>query len=161
VGLSIEDMEALHRPAKNTGMIPLRQANLHEVVEHRYDGELYPGYDTSYSATNVGKMVVMGPLPSRGQELPQSGLPLRLPSWADWKCGIRHFDSRCTCTPPLIHCPEKAETAVASGRYVLGALHKVPVPGTLSQEDLDFLAWSCTKIAAHWGRLALGQENLL
>jgi hypothetical protein len=54
-----------------------------------------------------------------------------------------------------------AETAIASGRYVIGALHKIPVPGSLTQEDLDFLAWSCSKIAAHWGRLALGMEHLL
>lgn len=146
MGLSIEDMEALHKPGKHTGMIPLRG-----VQEHRFDGELYPGHNTMCDP-NASKMVVMGPVK------PPS--PIKLPTWADWRCNIRHFDSRCTCTPPLVHRPEMAESAVASGRYVIGALHKVPVPGTLSQIDLDFLAWSCSKIAAHWGRLALGQENL-
>lgn len=142
MGLSIDELEALQRPHPRSGMIPLRG-----VQEHRFPGESYPGAHDAHPQ-HTGKMTVMG--------------PVRPPGWqTDWKCGINHFDLTCTCTPPRISRPAHAETATASGRYVIGALHKVPVLGQLSQEDLDFLAWSCAKMAAHWGRLALGQEELV
>lgn len=123
MGLSIDEMEAMHAPPKHSGLIPLRE---------------------------VREVKVQDLTPSQ---------PLRPAS--NWKCAIRHFDGKCTCSPPLIHRPHMVETAEASGRYVLGALHKTPVAGQLTKEDLDFLAWSCSKMAAHWGRLALGQEYLL
>lgn len=121
MGLSIDEMEAMHAPPKHSGMIPLREAR---EVNNLQD--LRPLWPVSH-----------------------------------WKCTIHHFDGQCACTPPLIHRPHMLETAEASGRYVLGALHKTPVPGQLTKEDLDFLAWSCSKMAAHWGRLALGQEYLI
>jgi hypothetical protein len=53
------------------------------------------------------------------------------------------------------------ETCNSSIMYLLSVLKKTPQPGRLSQVDLDFLAWSVSKMAAHWGRLALGQQDLV
>ncbi len=134
MSMSISELETMTRPPKHSGMIPLRQ-----VHEQRFPHE-YP-----YSRLEDPRTTVMG--------------PVRLPR--GWTCHIHHADGRCDCQPPIIVSPGHLETAEASGLYVLGALHKLPVVGKLTQTDLDYLAWSCSKMCAHWARRALGQENLL
>lgn len=92
------------------------------------------------------RTIVMGPL---------------VPRPAPFKCYIRHADGRCTCSAPIIKREDMAETCTQSAMYVLGTIKKQAVPGKLSREDLDYLTWRVSMIAAHWGRLALGHEELV
>lgn len=78
-------------------------------------------------------------------------------------CYIKHNEATgCTCTAPIIVNRGMLEACEGAAFYALSVLKPDARPRTgLTREDLDFLAMSTAKMAAHWGRRALGQENLL
>lgn len=129
----IEDLERLKRK-DNPFPRPPQHGAMHEVHEQRYP------------ALSPRETVIMGPNP--------------IPSTV-FRCYIHHSDNRCTCEPPEIKSQPMFETCNSSVMFLLGVLRKKPESGKLAQKDLDFLAWATSKVTGHWGRLALGQEDLI
>lgn len=75
------------------------------------------------------------------------------------KCPIIHHTGYCHCHPPVVVDASKLAACEDAARYVLGALKRRGTEGKLSDADLIFLAASAAKMAGHWGRLALGQQD--
>lgn len=144
--MDLDDLESIERLRRRDNPFP-RPPQSHDLLTgeavnrnlHEIRGE------QRYPAITPREMVIMGPVPQKS---------------AVFKCYIRHSDGRCTCEPPEIVSASMLETCNSSTMYLLGVLNKKPEIGKLKQEDLDFLAWSVSKMSAHWGRLALGQEGL-
>lgn len=117
------------------------------------------------AASHLGpdpRTTVMGPTRLRPQSPADTYSRWKaLPAGKEFKCQIRHTGT-CTCQPPVIVRPDMEETCNSSIMYMLSVLKKDPLPDRgLQRSDLDFLAWSVSKIAGHWGRLALGQQDLI
>jgi hypothetical protein len=102
-------------------------------------GFLGPAHETYFGPAH-GTIVAMGPK-----------LPREVP------CHIIHPLGRlCNCTAPQIVNEGMLEACKSAVIHTLNALRKDGVPRHgLSTEDLDYLAWACAKMAAHWGRRAL------
>ena len=88
--------------------------------------------------------------------------PVRLPDEKPY-CFIRHSEGKeCTCEPPTVVNKGMLEACTSAAHYMLSAMKMDAQPRSgLTRDDLDFLAVSTAKMAAHWGRRALGQQDLL
>lgn len=76
-------------------------------------------------------------------------------------CYIRHAEL-CTCSAPNVLNKGMLEACEGAAFYTLSILKSDTKPRSgLTRDDLDFLAWSTSKMAAHWARRALGQQDLL
>lgn len=135
------------------------------IVEAATSLDLNRTYMDTYAPDSIdSRVTVMGPVrPPTGAAQSPADTYSRwraLPPGKVFTCHIRHTGV-CSCQPPVIVRPDMEETCNSSIMYLLSVLKKTPQPGRLSQVDLDFLAWSVSKMAAHWGRLALGQQDLV
>lgn len=76
-------------------------------------------------------------------------------------CFIIH-NGECDCEPPVVVNKGMLDACQSASLYMLSVLRTDAKPRTgLTRDDLDFLAVSTSKMAAHWGRRALGQQDLL
>lgn len=78
-------------------------------------------------------------------------------------CHIRHApDKACDCTAPQIVNEGMLQATESAALYMLSAMKMDAKPRSgLTREDLDFLAVSTARMAAHWARRALGQQDLI
>jgi len=78
----------------------------------------------------------------------------------DLYCFIIHA-AECTCSKPVIVNRGMLEACESATIYMLAALKPDAKPRSgLTRADLDYLAVHSAKAAAHWGRRALGQQDL-
>ena len=115
-------------------------------VQHPHVPVSRSGYDVVDSRLVDARTTIMG--------------PLRTPV-GEFKCYIKHHLGACIgCAPPFVIREAMLEPCSDASMYTIGAMRKKSEPFKLRDKDLIFLAWSCAKMAGHWGRLALGQEDL-
>jgi hypothetical protein len=138
---SLSELEAERAPTQRrlAGFLP---------IPERFVGE-HPSELTDPRIQVIGSM---------HQDVRQTLVPS--PKVSIYKCYIHHSAISCNCGAIEIKRPDMLEVAGTSIMYTLAALKNEP-KGSLKRPDLDFLAYSVGKIAAHWARLALGQEDLL
>lgn len=86
---------------------------------------------------------------------------LKLPK--EVHCYIRHTAGKaCDCTAPQIVNEGMLQATESAALYMLSAMKTEAKPRSgLTRDDLDFLAMTTAKMAAHWARRALGQQDLL
>lgn len=136
----------VHRAGEQLSLPPARDAFVATYPKHRLGCQCL-------RCLEEAKMTVMGP--TRAQII--GVLPKEV------TCYIRHADGiACMCTAPQIVNPGMMEACTGAAHYVLSVIKTDAKPRSgLTRVDLDFLAWSTAKMCAHWGRRALGQEELI